>query len=239
MIDAVFISDLHLHPDDRAITERFNQFLIWAKENTRAVYILGDLFHVWPGDDGLDEWSTSIALQFKQLAATGIRLYYMHGNRDFLLGQRFARLASFQMLTDPTLIRLGDKTVMLSHGDRYCVNDKSHQRLRYLTRNRLFTCLFLSLPYQLRSRLVNKVRDHSQNNRYKSSFLMDIVHSVMLAHMFKFNSKVLIHGHIHQPGLTTHSYQGHTYLQYVLSDWDDNPSILCYDSQKSFYFYQF
>ena len=236
MIDAVFISDLHLHPDDIAISERFNRFVVWAKQHTKTIYILGDLFHVWPGDDSLGPWSEFIAQQFSELAMNGIKLYYMHGNRDFLLGKRFAKLASFNMLSDPTTITLGNQKVMLSHGDRYCINDRAHQWLRCLTRNALFTWLFLKLPYSFRNNLVNKVRQHSEGNRNKSAYLMDIVPSAMLAHMKNLDTKILIHGHIHKPGCLSHVYHAKEYLQYVLSDWDDNPSILCYDREKSFYF---
>ena len=239
MIEAVFISDLHLHPQDIEISKRFNQFLVWAKQHVKKVYILGDLFHVWAGDDTLDDWSVSVAQQFNQLAASGIELYYMHGNRDFLLGKRFAKLASFNMLADPTLITLGKQQVMLSHGDRYCVHDRGHQWLRRLTRNVFFSTLFLSLTSGFRAHLVSKVRKHSQKNREKPSYLMDIVPSAMITHMQQLKTNILIHGHIHKPGLISHSYEGKNYLQYVLSDWDDNPSILCYDSKKGFYFDHF
>lgn len=236
MIDAVFISDLHLHPKDADITERFTKFIDWAGHNTRSVYILGDFFHVWPGDDALDAWSKSIATQLTKLASSGIKLYFLHGNRDFLLGPRFAKLASLTLLQEPAVITLGDCKVLLVHGDRYCTNDKGHQWLRRLTRNSIFPRLFLRLPYKIRAKLVNEVRQRSQANRSKSMADMDIVTPVMISHMREWGVDTVIHGHIHRPGHTVHGSNEKNYHQYVLSDWDDNPSLLCYDNPKGLYF---
>lgn len=236
MIDAVFISDLHLHPNLPNITERFNRFIQWASENTKAVYILGDFFHVWPGDDALDDWSQSIAKQLAGLAAIGVKTYLMHGNRDFLLGTRFLKLAQLTLLKEPTVITLDDRRVLLVHGDRYCTKDIPHQRLRRFTRNAIFTTLFLRLPYKFRNKLVNQIRQHSQSNRSKPASYMDVVPSTMLKHMQKMLVTVVVHGHTHKPGLTQHEHQGRTYLQFVLSDWDDNPLMLCYDNPNGFYF---
>lgn len=239
MIEAVFISDLHLHPDETIITERFNQFIQWAARNTRAVYILGDFFHVWPGDDAINSWSAAIAEQLAWLTAQGVLVYFMPGNRDFLIGERFAKHARVTALTEPTLINLGDDRVLLVHGDRYCTKDKGHIWLRRLTRNWWFPQLFLSLPLAFRDRLVNKVRQNSQNNRKKPTYTMDVVPESLLAHMQQFNVTTVIHGHTHKPGLTTHTHKGLTYQQYVLSDWDDNPLLMCYDKSTGFYFNRF
>lgn len=236
MIDAVFISDLHLHPNIPAITERFTRFVQWAAENTRIVYILGDFFHVWAGDDSLDVWSKSIASQLSWLVAQGVTIHYMHGNRDFLLGEQFAKLAGLHLLPDPSVIEWDGHRILLTHGDSYCTNDRGHQWLRRLTRNRLFPALFLSIPYRFRLRLVSRVRTYSEGNKRKPQWTMDIVPSVMLSQMQKLGVDAVIHGHIHKPGLTVHSGD---YRQYVLSDWDDNPLILCYYKASGFCFIPF
>jgi UDP-2,3-diacylglucosamine hydrolase len=236
MIDAVFISDLHLHPDEGAITARFDQFIEWAIKNTKSVYILGDFLHVWPGDDALDAWSKGIAKQLAKLKYHEIKLYFMHGNRDFLLGNHFAELAGMTILSEPSVITLQEEKVLLVHGDRYCTQDKAHQWLRRLTRNALFSLFFLKLPFKFRSGLVNKVRAHSQMNRMKPVESMGIVNDVMIKHMQQMQVTTLIHGHIHKPGLTHHCDNQKDYRQYVLSDWDDNPELLCYDKTNGFYF---
>lgn len=237
MRNTVFISDLHLHPEETAIHKRFNCFIQWAAENASTVYILGDFFHAWPGDDALDEWSESIASQLSWLNHQGVKLYFMPGNRDFLIGKRFVKLASLILLKDPSIITLNGAKILLVHGDRYCIHDKSHQWFRKITRNRLFTTLFLCLPYKLRANLVNQVRRHSQMNQSKPLSRLMIVTSFMLKHLHKLKVKTVIHGHIHQPGVTRHTFQSCGYFQYVLSDWDANPMILCYNQCKGFYFY--
>lgn len=240
MNDAVFISDLHLNPNEPAITERFHRFIEWASTHTRRVYILGDLFHVWPGDDALDAWSYSIAKALSSLNQQGISLYFMPGNRDFLLGTHFATQAGMTYLNDPFVITLGNERILLVHGDRYCTADRGHQWLRRLTRNGFFPSVFLRLPLQLRLYLVQQVRQRSQSNRTKPAFQMDVVVADVLAHMQAHQVRILVHGHTHQPGLTTHvdseSHQQDAYRRYVLSDWDDNPLIMCYDKSTGFYF---
>ncbi|KGP62748.1 UDP-2,3-diacylglucosamine hydrolase [Legionella norrlandica] len=239
MIDAVFISDLHLHPEDKKIQARFDCFINWAQRSVKKVYILGDFFHAWSGDDSIDGWSQAVAGQINRLSQTGLEIYYMIGNRDFLLGSVFAEQAGWRVLTEPTVIILGSKKVLLVHGDRYCLKDKSHQRFRLLTRNRLFSFVFLKLPLSFRERLVNKVRNISLNNHSKSLEKMDVVPSAIIQHMSYNGADTLIHGHTHKPGSTTYQYKGKTLTRYVLSDWDDSPKLLCYDNTKGLYFTQY
>lgn len=234
--EAVFISDLHLDPQELSISQRFYAFIDWAAVNTKAVYILGDFFHAWPGDDSLDEWSLGIAKRLKWLSEQRVSIYYMHGNRDFLLGQYFAQLAGMTILAEPTIIGLGNNPVLLVHGDRYCTKDKGHQWFRRITRTAWFTKLFLSLPLQMRTKMVMKVRQHSQNNYHKTAEQMDIVAEPMLIDMHKQALNILIHGHTHKPGLSNHSYNNKEYRQYTLSDWDDSPKLLCYYNSKGFVF---
>jgi len=236
-LDAVFISDLHLHPDNALITERFNRFVDWAAAEASTVYILGDFFHVWPGDDALDEWSSAIAARLAWLSQQGVTLYFMQGNRDFLLGKRFADLANMTLLAEPALMQLGETSVLLVHGDRYCTKDRAHQSLRKLTRNRWFPRLFLAIPLILRNKLVAGVRKRSQAKTY-NAVSMDVVPEVLLQHMLDCQVTTLIHGHTHRQGVTTYEHEGQTYARYVLSDWDDNPKILCYDKSKGLYFVQ-
>ena len=239
MIDAVFISDLHLHPEDKDIQERFSSFIEWVQEQSvKDIYILGDFFHVWAGDDTVNAWSRGIARQLRALSRQGIHLYYMHGNRDFLLGKGFARLAEWTVLSEPTVIDLGGEKILLVHGDRYCTKDIAHQRFRLITRNKIFPKLFLSLSLKYRERLVNQVRSRSQNNVSKSMEDMDVVTESVIQHMQACGVTQLIHGHTHKPGITQYVVDSTTFTRYVLSDWDDNPKLLCYDNTKNLYFVQ-
>jgi UDP-2,3-diacylglucosamine hydrolase len=235
MIEAVFISDLHLHPEEHAIGARFNQFLKWAQVSVKNIYILGDFFHVWLGDDAIDDWSRGIAQQLFSLKQQGINLFYMPGNRDFLLGKTFAHLAGWTPLSEPTVIELGEEKTLLMHGDSYCTKDLSHQRFRRLTRNKLFKNLFLSVPLKYRERLVSQVRYRSENH-HKSIEEMDVVKETVIQHMSYFQVTQLIHGHTHKQGLTLYQTNLTELKRYVLSDWDDKPQLLCYHNTKGLYF---
>lgn len=236
MIEAVFISDLHLHPNEPLIYHRFQTFIDWAIKHVKSVYILGDFFHVWPGDEALDEWSMTIARLLSSLHDKHINVYFMPGNRDFLVGSQFIKYAHLQALPDPSIITLGNERVLLTHGDRYCINDKGHQWLRWLTRNRWFSALFLRIPYKIRKKMVSTVRYHSATHRQKSQAMLAIVVPAMLAHLDQLGVQQVIHGHIHQPKVESYCRHDKTYHQYVLSDWDDKVHLVCYDKSKGFYF---
>lgn len=235
----VFISDLHLNQQDVGITQRFDAFITWASERASALYILGDFFHAWPGDDALDAWSEGIAARLAWLASTGVAVFFMHGNRDFLLGERFAQRAGFHILPDPSVIVLDNQPILLSHGDRYCTLDRAHQRFRRVTRHTLFRRLFLQIPYAVRARIVTRVRQQSQTHRNKPAAIMDVVPSSVTQHLRQWRAGILIHGHTHKPGLSVHVDQGMVFQRYVLSDWDDIPEFLCYDKTTGFYFNRF
>ena len=239
MIDEVFISDLHLNPSEPDISARFKAFVQWASTHTRVVYILGDFFHAWAGDDTLDTWSISIADELVFLASQGVQVYFMPGNRDFLVGQTFAYRAKMQYLREPFVITLGSERILLVHGDRYCTKDKAHQWFRRLTRNRLFNGLFLCLNKSWRLNIVARVRAHSQNKPYTIALNMQTVPSVLVRHMKQWGVCTVVHGHTHQPGLITHQERDGLYQQYILSDWDAPPQVLCYNKTKGFYYIHF
>src|SRR3990167_6592595 len=235
MIEAAFISDLHLHPDEPDSLRYFYAWVEWAQTHTRAVYILGDFFHAWAGDDTLNAWSGSIADKLATLSRSGVSVYFMQGNRDFLIGQRFIVRAGMRCLTEPAFITLGAQRVMLVHGDRYCTNDKVHQRFRRLTRNRWFVALFLRLPRHLRMNIVMRVRQRSQGHQSAvAPAVMDVVPSALMQHARQCYAHVVIHGHTHKPQITKHTGPVYAFQQIVLSDWEDIPRTLCYNKSKEF-----
>jgi len=234
MNEAVFISDLHLDPNIPEISKRFDDFLTWVAPRTRALYILGDFFHVWAGDDTSNAWSDAIADQLAKLRTHGVKVYLMRGNRDFLLGRVFAARALSTLLDEPTCIELGGRRVMLTHGDRYCTQDKAHQWLRRITRNWWFVAFFLRIPKYFRAKIVAGVRARSASNSRKPLEIMDVVPASLIAHLKKNQANIMVHGHTHKPGLTLHKRHDQTYEQYVLSDWDATPSILIYNKTSGF-----
>lgn len=233
--DAMFISDLHLHPNEPKITKNFLDFCIWARGKTKVIYILGDFLHAWPGDDAIDDWSKKITSALADLVSSGIKIYFMSGNRDFLIGEKFLKQAKVCELLEPTVINLGSEKVLLVHGDRYCTDDISHQMLRILTRNQLFKRLFLKIPFKYRNKIVNKVRQYSIDHTKLKGNILTIPKSIS-SHLHKFKLNTVIHGHTHTPGLITHNDKYGVFYQYILSDWDEKPMIMCYNQTNKFYY---
>lgn len=236
MIDAVFISDLHLHPDASDINARFERFLAWVVSRTQTLYILGDFFHAWAGDDTSTAWSDGVLAQLANLNTQGVEVYFLCGNRDFLVGSQFAKQAKLTRLKEPALIELGGARVVLVHGDAYCTKDRPHQWFRRLTRNAVFPACFLKLPKKLRARLVSQVRKQSSAKNPKEMALVDVVPATLTRHLKRCQAQIVVHGHTHRPGHTVHHVLGVAYHQYVLSDWDASPSILCYNKTTGFCF---
>lgn len=213
----LFISDLHLSPADPATVAAFRHFLVHTAKQAQALYILGDLFEYWLGDDQLDDdFYGGIARELAQLADSGVALYFMAGNRDFLPGQRFAREARLRIMADPSVINPAGQALLLAHGDAYCTDDLAYQRYRKLARNRLVQWIWLHLPRRMRDREAAKLRQKSQAmNRHKAMMIMDVNDAAIEAAMQKYTCRVLIHGHTHKPAV--HTYPSGT--RYVLPDW--------------------
>lgn len=239
MIEAVFISDLHLCLEQPEITDKFNQFMDWAETHVQTLYILGDFFNLWAGDDTGDAFSNTICQRIARLNDSGITIYFMHGNRDFLLAKGFFKQSKVHALDDPSVITLGELKILLSHGDRYCIHDSQHQRFRRLTRNFYFKKLFLMLPRALRMAMAQKIRQKSQARRHLTMQEMDVNPQTLLDEMQAFDVTYLIHGHTHKPLLHTYLIDSKIYSHYVLSDWDDTPLMLCYSRSKGLYYMQF
>lgn len=238
MLEAVFISDLHLQEISSTSLASFKHFLTKLPQKTHSLYILGDFFHAWCGDDNIEPWSQSIIQTLKAATLEGMAIYLMQGNRDFLLGSTFAALTGVTLLSDPHVIILGNERVLLAHGDKYCTQDKTHQYFRALTRNALFPRLFTCLPLSLRKKIVGGVRKFSVNKQRVSRKAIDVVKDAFLTDMKKWDAGTLIHGHTHKPGSFLYIYENKKYSRYILSDWDDKPVALCYDKSKGYYFDQ-
>ena len=239
MNDAVFISDLHLNVENPDITARFLEFLQWAKQNTKSLYILGDFFHVWIGDDFVSSFEKSIAEELSQLVDSGIDVYFMPGNRDFLISDYFLQRCKMKALPDPCVVSLNGERVFLTHGDAYCTHDIMHQLLRRITRPALFKKILLSIPYAIREKLVLHVRSYSQKQRHikhTSSQKFLINQKKLFRDMKKYHVVNTIYGHIHRPKHQITQFQHLEYNEYILSDWDDIVSIVCYSQRKGFSF---
>ncbi|WFM69772.1 UDP-2,3-diacylglucosamine diphosphatase [Halomonas sp. CKK8] len=226
----LLISDLHLHPGAPQVTEGF---LHWLDERARgcdALYILGDFFEAWIGDDLLDlgeqdptgnaTLAARIATALKRLADGGTAIYLMHGNRDFLLGERFANEAGASLLPDPSVVTLGGKRVLLMHGDSLCTRDEAYQTFRAQARHPRWQEQVLSMPIQERLALARQLREQSgEANSNKAEDIMDVTPDEVVKAMAEHGVTTLIHGHTHRPAVHDLEVDGQPGKRYVLGDW--------------------
>lgn len=214
----LLISDLHLHEERPDITGAFLAFLQQHAKHAQALYILGDFFEVWIGDDAISPFQRSIAQALSAVAASGTQIYLMHGNRDFLIGNDFCKLADCQLLADPSLIKLAGESVLLMHGDSLCTSDKSYIRLRRVLRNPLILLILRNLPLRTRQRLAGDLRQKSKaSTRMKASDITDVNPEEVARVMAQYKVRTLIHGHTHRPAV--HDL-GNEKQRIVLGDWD-------------------
>ena len=214
----LLISDLHLHEERPDITGAFLAFLEQHAKQAQALYILGDFFEVWIGDDAISPFQRSIADALSAVAATGTQIYLMHGNRDFLIGDDFCQLADCQLLKDPSLVKLAGEQVLLMHGDSLCTSDKSYIRLRRVLRNPLVLLVLRNLPLRARQRLAGDLRQKSKTStRMKAADITDVNPQAVTQVMTRYKVRTLIHGHTHRPAV--HDLAGNK-QRMVLGDWD-------------------
>lgn len=228
----LLISDLHLEQQRPDITRAFVHFLQTRARQAEALYILGDFFEVWVGDDAMGSFQHEIASALRELADSGTRLYLMHGNRDFMLGQGFCQLAGCTLLSDPCRVSFNGESVLLMHGDSLCTSDAAYMRMRRLLRNPLSLWLLRHLPLAKRHALARKLRKESQlQTRQKAASIIDVTPSEVPRLMAKYGVRTLIHGHTHRPASHTLEVNGQTAQRIVLGDWDQQGWALQVDEK--------
>ena len=219
----LFISDLHLHQTRPEVTGLFQDFideLLTITTPNPELYILGDLFEFWIGDDYEDSLYSEITNQLKNLVKSGIKTYLMHGNRDFLIGENFLSKTGIELLKEPTIFSYKDKNIMLSHGDQFCIDDIEYQAYRKIVRNQEWQRSFLSFPIDKRLKILNEARDASiQSQDMKSNEIMDVNVNEVAAVVQKNNIDILIHGHTHRPRSHTIDIGTKQSVRLVLGDW--------------------
>ncbi len=213
----LFISDLHLSPERPAVSRAFLVFLQQRAASASALYILGDLFEAWIGDDDPCDLSIEIQTALRTLSDSGVPLYVQHGNRDFLLGRRFARRTGATMLGDEHIIEYHGHRALLMHGDSLCTEDIDYQRFRRKARNPVYRWVLAHLPLKRRQQLATDWRAKSMAaNSNKASAIMDVNTDAVATVMDKYDVATLIHGHTHRP----HRHQLAIGERIVLGDWE-------------------
>ncbi len=225
----LFISDLHLEADRPDITQCFFNLLKNQALHADALYILGDLFEVWIGDDDLSPFNQSVLAAIKELVATKVPVYFLPGNRDFLIGQEFCRNTGCKLLPDPHKISLYGTPIVLTHGDRLCTQDIKHQKFRHYSLNPRYQRIFLQLPLKLRRFIAYIIRSMSKRHTSRSApSMMDVAHEAVISILGNEQAKQLIHGHTHQPNIHHLNSEGVAAQRIVLGDWHQQGSTLIY-----------
>lgn len=221
-MDAVFISDLHLQDERPELTEGFLRFCdIWGPQTPR-LYILGDLFEVWIGDDVETSTSRAVTRALSSLAARGVKIAFVAGNRDFLIGDRFAETAHVKLLNDGAVEKISTQQVLLSHGDIYCTEDTEYQNFRKTLRDPRWISAFLQRPVAVRQQMAQALRKESvTQGKEKQQYLMDVAEPAILSAFDKSQTRLMIHGHVHRPAVHMHTLKGATCKRIVLGDWSD------------------
>ncbi|NMH64452.1 UDP-2,3-diacylglucosamine diphosphatase [Shewanella salipaludis] len=219
----LFIADLHLSADRPDITQAFYRFLDTQLDNTQALYILGDLFEVWVGDDIAEPFAIALAAKLKHVS-TRLPVYFIHGNRDFLLGKHFAASAGMILLPEVHRLNLYGKAVVILHGDSLCTLDRAYQRFRKFRSLSWVRWLYCQLPRQTRQGIADKLRNKSkQSNQNKSYSIMDVAPGSVDALMRQTGAELMIHGHTHRPAI--HELT-HDRRRLVVGDWYQQGSVL-------------
>ncbi|MCK5903023.1 MAG: UDP-2,3-diacylglucosamine diphosphatase [Cocleimonas sp.] len=231
-----FISDLHLDPQRPETTQQCLTFLEQIKEDAEALYILGDLFDYWIGDDLLNtplgEPILSIIDAFKLLSNNGCTLYFAHGNRDFLIGEAFMQRIGGQLLDEHHVIDLYGTPTLIMHGDTLCTDDTDYQQLRTLLRNTEWQQAFLAKPLPQRIQEAQQLRAISkEKTEQKQENIMDVNQQQVEAVMQTFGVSQLIHGHTHRPATHTFELAGQTVTRIVLGDWYKQSHYLSFSSR--------
>jgi UDP-2,3-diacylglucosamine hydrolase len=230
----LFISDLHLDAERPAVTELFGAFMQRQAMAADALYILGDLFEAWVGDDDPSETGAYVAARIREVADAGVPVFFIRGNRDFLLGETFARRAGMRILPDPAVVMLYGKPAILMHGDLLCTSDTAYQAFRAQTRQPAWQAQFLAQPLAARLAFAAQARAASaahqgglkRDDKAQFETLTDVAPETVDATLARFGIDTLIHGHTHRPAIHDLTIDGRTCRRIVLGDWYEQGSVL-------------
>jgi len=234
MPHSLFISDLHLSANHPHSMAAFQRFIATNAPQAEALYILGDLFDYWAGDDDLDvPFHQQVAHLLRGLASHGTRIYLMRGNRDLLMGEALAVACGATLLPDPTPLDLYGTATLLSHGDTLCTDDVEYQRFRLQVHSPEFQAQFLAQPLAERKAYITQLRARSESEKQtKASAIMDVNEDAVSALLRKHHYPRLIHGHTHRRKRHEHRVDGQVCERWVLGDWDRQANALLVDASS-------
>ena len=235
MTTTLFISDLHLDGARPDISEQFLRFLEEEARDAQGLYILGDLFEAWIGDDDPDPDKRKIVAALRSLTQAGVPCFLLHGNRDFLIGRQFCRETGVQLLADGTIVSLYGRRVLLLHGDTLCIDDAAYQRLRRIVRNPLVQFTLRRLSLRQRERLAARMRAgskaHIESMDKAAPDIMDVNEAEVRRTFERYGVDCMVHGHTHRPAVHQVAINGAAATRIVLGDWYEQGSVLRWNEQ--------
>ena len=230
----LFISDLHLCAERPEKLALFKRLLQGPARDAESLYILGDLFEAWAGDDDSTPPHGEIIAELMAYTQSGARLYIMRGNRDYLMSKQFAEKTGGQLLDDETLITLNGEKILLMHGDTLCTEDVKYQIFRRIVNNVFSRNFFMCFPYNLRTKIWHKIRGAAKRSaEKKSEYLSDVHQATVETKMKKYDVLCLIHGHTHRQAIHEFKLEGQDAKRIVMGDWYLDDSILV-SNEKGF-----
>jgi UDP-2,3-diacylglucosamine hydrolase len=228
----LFISDLHLEADRPDIGDQFLRFLEEEASQADDLYILGDLFEAWVGDDDPNTHYFTVKRALRKLVDNGVPVYFMHGNRDFMIGNRFANETGIKILTDPFKVNMYGQKALLSHGDILCTNDLQYQQIRKMTRNPEWQATMLAKPLRERLAVAEEARLQSLERTINLDMnIMDVTQDAVEKIMKEYEVDVLLHGHTHRPAVHVVDIDGRKGQRIVLGDWYTQGSVVRWTSR--------
>ena len=226
----LFVSDVHLDGAAPQATEQFLRFLGAEAAHVEALYILGDLFEAWVGDDDQDSGNERVCRALRALTAGGVACFALHGNRDFLLGTGFCERSGCRLLPDPVIVQLDGERVLITHGDALCTDDHAYQELRSIVRQPAWQGRFLALPLSAREQLADEARAGSRRHTSRTvPDIMDVNAQAVTAAFRATGVRRLVHGHTHRPGVHDIELDGEPAQRIVLGAWYEQGSVLHYE----------
>jgi len=227
----LFVSDVHLDAGAPEGVEQFLDFLRTQAADAEALYILGDLFEVWVGDDDPDPTKARVCEALRALTANGVGCFVLHGNRDFLIGRDFCRRTGSRLLADPVVADLDGERVLLTHGDALCTDDHSYQELRSSVRTPDWQRRFLALPLADRELIANQARAGSKDHTSRTiPNIMDVNQDAVSTAYRATRVRRIIHGHTHRPGVHDTAIEGEPAQRMVLGAWYEQGSYIRYEN---------
>jgi len=238
----LFISDLHLDPERPEVARLFGEFIDGEARSADALYILGDLFEAWVGDDDPSDTGAFVVEKLRGLRDAGVPVFFQHGNRDFLIGREFARRSGAHLLPEHAVIVLRGEPVLLMHGDSLCTDDLAYQAFRAQTRDPAWRAQFLAQPLAARlafaaqARAASQQRQQAMKNDDRAQFetVTDVAQDTVRDTLARYGVNTLIHGHTHRPAIHEIEIDGRACRRIVLGDWYTQGSVLRVDAQGAF-----